>query len=105
MDKMIQHCTAMMQGMMNGGMMGTMMGGGMMNGMMGTMMWAMLVGFLLLAVLIILGGILLVRIVGSGTAGSKSEPLRILQERFARGEIDREEYQERLSVLRERRFS
>jgi hypothetical protein len=39
------------------------------------------------------------------SAGQKrrvaSSPLRILQERFARGEIDREEYEERRRVLGE----
>lgn len=36
---------------------------------------------------------------GSG-AGNGSDPEEILRERFARGEIDAREYQERLQVLR-----
>jgi len=34
--------------------------------------------------------------------GGESTAQRILQERLARGEIDREEYQERLSTLQRR---
>lgn len=87
MEQMIAQCTQMM-GMMGGnGMMGGMMNGGM-------MAW----GTLLVLALIVAGVVLLSRLFtprrgGAGTA------LNILQERYARGEIDVEEYQERRSVL------
>lgn len=51
--------------------------------------------------------VLLVRWLGGSTPGSGSftpsarDPLDILKERFARGEIDKEEYEERRRVLRE----
>ncbi len=37
---------------------------------------------------------------GSGGGVDRVEALRILEERFARGEIDREEFEERRRVLR-----
>lgn len=37
----------------------------------------------------------------SGDASSESKALEILKERFARGEIDKEEYEERRRTLRE----
>ena len=76
-----------------------MMGGNMMGGMMGGMMWPMLLGMLLLWTLAIVGIVLLVRILWTRTGGGKDDALGMLQERYARGEIDREEYQERRSVL------
>lgn len=52
--------------------------------------------------LIIVGVVALVRYLGRGTAGQPgtSGPERILAERFARGEIDEQEYQQRLQILR-----
>ncbi len=83
-------------GMMDGGM----MGGGMMNGgMMGGM------GMMLLFFLLVLAGIALlatwaVRRLGSSRSGpSTDEALQILRARYARGEISREEFEERRAVL------
>ena len=90
---MIEQCTQMMQGM--GGMMSGMMGGGMMGGM----MLPMFLGLLLVVSLVTLMIVLFVR-GRQDTHGSQgSNPLLILQERFARGEIDVEEYQQRRGIL------
>jgi putative membrane protein len=54
---------------------------------------------------IILVIVLVVRAIGSGSAGGSGTssagkmPLDILNDRFARGEIDKEEYQERKNLL------
>ena len=40
--------------------------------------------------------------VARGTGRSEDTPRRILDERFARGDIDREEYGERLAALQRR---
>ena len=70
----------------------------------------MLVGPLMMLLFIVVAAVLVVFVVrwlgGTGGAqggreGLASSPLGILQERFARGEIDREEYEERRSVLGE----
>ena len=105
MDQMIKQCTEMMNGMMgtmtganmtNGGM----MGGTMMDEMMGGTMMDGMILFWLLAVVAIA---LLVMLVWSRTTTNNLAAVNILQERFARGEIDREEYQGRRSILRQRR--
>lgn len=102
-----EQCTQMMDGMMDGNMMsmmGGMMGGNMMGGgMMGGMMLMMLLGTVLFVALLIAGIVLLVRFLRGGTGGSGSEALNILQARFANGEIDREEYQERRMTLQRQR--
>lgn len=75
--------------------------------------WAWLAMFASMAVfwgLIIYGVTMLVRSTrapsssaGDGsTPGGGSDPESILRERFARGEIDEHEYEERLQVLRRR---
>ena len=62
-------------------------------------------GMILFWGLIILVIVLVVRgLVGTGSrrdsaASSEKTPLQILQERFARGEIDKEEYEERRKTL------
>ncbi len=89
---MIDQCAQMMGGMMNNGMM---MGGGMMGGMMGMM----LVGTLIVLALVIGGIVLLVRLFRTRISTTERTPLTILQERFARGELDIAEYQERRSML------
>ncbi len=98
--EMMRTMGSLMNGMM-GGMMNGMMGG-MMNGMMGGMMWPMMVGMLLLWTLLIVGVVLLVRLMWRRGQGRTGSPLRLLQDRYARGEIDGEEYQERSSVLQHR---
>lgn len=92
-----EQCTEMM-----GGMMGNMMGGNMMGGMMSGMMGPMMMGMLLFWTLVIVALVLLVRLLWGRRPGSTSSAITILQERFARGEMDREEYQERLSMLQAR---
>ncbi len=107
-EQMIEQCTEMMRHMgdhmtdghmMGSGMMEHMMGGGMMGG---GMMWPMMLGMLLFWTLVVAGIVLLVRLLWNRMDGGKTDPLSILQERFARGEIDIEEYQERRSVLQGR---
>lgn len=52
---------------------------------------------------VIIGGIVLVRRLWGGSSlaeGSGSSALRILEERFAKGEIDRDEFKERREDLR-----
>ena len=71
-------------------------------GMMGG--WMLLWSLLLLA-LVVLGIVLVVRALqSSGERGGDAAPprpdaLRILEERFARGEIDRQEFEERRRTL------
>ena len=60
--------------------------------------WMML-GMLLVGTLVVIGVVLLVRSVWTRTSGRESDALRILRERYGRGEIGREEYEERRSVL------
>ena len=74
------------------------------NGMGGWGMALMTVSTLLFWGLIIAGVVALVRYTSlgawhSGPAGEQSTPQRVLAERFARGEIDEEEYTRRLQVL------
>ena len=104
MDQMIKQCTEMMNGMMNG-MMGSMTGANMTNGgMMGEMMGGnMMGGMILFWLLAVVAIALLVMLVWSRTTTNNLVAVNILQERFARGEIDREEYQGRRSILRQRR--
>jgi len=73
-----------------------------MDGMMGGMMWFWAVLWLLIAVLLVVGIVVLVRTLtdrgGNGSRTTKSA-VQILEERFARGEIDREEFEERRRAL------
>jgi putative membrane protein len=91
MQQMFEQCMNMMN------MMGGMMGGG----MMGTMLWPALGSTLLLIALVVVGGALLLRVLSNRTTTVRQQPLRLLQERFARGELDTEEYQQRLRILRD----
>ena len=71
---------------------------GMMDGMMG--FWAIV--WLLFAALLVVGIVVLVRSLGaSDSAGSRPtrSAVQILEERFARGEIDRDEFEERRRAL------
>jgi putative membrane protein len=66
----------------------------------GSMTWMMLLPLMFLSALVI-GGIVLVRRLWPGsTPGGEGSALRILEERFARGEIDRDEFEERREHLR-----
>ena len=75
-----------------------MMGGGMMGGM----IWPMLLVMLLVGVLVVAGIVFLVRQFSTAGTGTKSTALNILQERYARGELDHEDYQERRRLLETR---
>lgn len=71
------------------------------NGMMGA--WGLLGGlFSLLILALIIGGVIL--LIRRFTPGSGPAPAtnaeHILAERYARGDIDEQEYQQRLAVLR-----
>lgn len=72
----------------------------MINGTMGwgaaTMVWLLFVA-LLVAGVVVLVGALTER--GAGPGRSASTALKILEERFARGEIDRDELEERRRAL------
>lgn len=67
---------------------------------MGPMMgWAMMLAWLLFLVVLVVGAVFLVRgLFDRGGRGSSSA-LGILEDRFARGEIDREEFEERRRTL------
>lgn len=70
---------------------------------MGPMMgWAWLVVWVLFLVVMVVGVVYLVRALadrGAGSARSASSALQILEERFARGEIDSEEFEDRRRTL------
>jgi putative membrane protein len=65
---------------------------------------AMSVGMVLFWGLLILGGVLLVRAMSrpprEAPGDSRPAPEQVLADRFARGEIDEEEYRQRLETLR-----
>lgn len=67
----------------------------------GSMTWMMLLPALFLVGLVI-GGVVLVRKLWTpeGSPSSGRSALRILEERYARGEIDRDEFDERREHLR-----
>lgn len=75
----------------------------MMNGMAGMMgCGAMALLWLLFAVLLVVGVVVLVRALtdrGVGTRRGGSSAMEVLEERFARGEIDRDEFEERRRAL------
>jgi uncharacterized membrane protein len=98
---MVEQCTGMMRQMGNMmGDIGGMMSGGMMDGnMMGSMMWSTIFGTIIGVTLLSVGIALLVRLLWTRVDSRKPDALSILQERFARGDIGLEEYQERRSVL------
>jgi putative membrane protein len=88
------------EGMMGGGM------DGMMGGMMGGGMWSWLLWSVLLLVVlaaVVIASVFVIRGAwrkgpATGTPGGRA--LEILQERYARGEIDRDEFNERREHLR-----
>jgi putative membrane protein len=63
----------------------------------GVLIWLASVAFLVLLIVVIVA-LLRSRPIGSG-AGDPSSALRILEERYARGELPREEFFERRAVL------
>jgi putative membrane protein len=70
------------------------------NGMGGWGMMLMTVSNLLFWGLVIAGVVALVRYAGhGGQTGDRPTPERLLAERFARGEIDEDEYAQRLRAL------
>lgn len=73
----------------------------MIDGVPGVFGLLMLVFLVVFTVALIVGIVLLVRaIAGGGAAGGTSQALRILEERYARGEIDRDEFIQRREDLR-----
>ena len=74
------------------------------NGVSGWGMALMIIGTVLLWVVIILGVVALMRhlTAGSRTTEHRPTPERLLAERFARGEIDEQEYHQRLDTLGQR---
>jgi putative membrane protein len=92
MQQMFAQCMNMMN----------MMGGMMDGGMMGALLWPVLGGTLFLIALVVTGAVLLLRALSHRMNTTQQQPLRLLQERFARGELDAEEYQQRLDVLQGR---
>jgi len=72
-----------------------------MMGMMGGCMTAMGVLGLVLALGLLAGAVAVVSHLGrrAGRAGHEDRALAVLRERFARGEIDRAEYEERRTAL------
>jgi putative membrane protein len=58
------------------------------------------IGILLLLIILIVAAVLIARNYPfSGRVGPTSDALRVLQERYARGEIDEQEYQRRREQL------
>ena len=75
---------------------------GMTNGMMGGMMWMgvlWLVFGVLLLVLLVVGIVWLVRHLSNGGSAWEDRGVEVLRERFARGEIDEQEYRSRKQEL------
>ena len=67
----------------------------------GVLGFAIVVFLLLFALALITGIVLLVRAIAQGgSSGGTSQALRILEERYARGEIDRDEFIQRRDDLR-----
>ena len=68
---------------------------------MGYMMWLMMIGMVLVGTVIVAIAILVVRYLWIGTMGKKrkNDAESVLKECLARGEIDPDEYRERLNTL------
>ena len=71
------------------------------NGISGWGFALMMVGNVLFWAVVILGAVALIRYLAAGnrTAGMRPAPEELLAERFARGEIDEQEYRTRLDTL------
>ncbi len=63
----------------------------------GMMLWAWGLGILLIALIV---GVVVYAAAGRRTTSTGTDALTILRERYARGEIDQTEYDERSRVLR-----
>jgi putative membrane protein len=74
------------------------------NGISGWGMALMMIGNVLFWAVIIVGAVVLIRYltVGTRTIEPRPTPEQLLAERFARGEIDEQEYQRRLDTLTHR---
>lgn len=88
-------------GMMgSGGMMGGMMGSGMMGGFgwagLASIFWVVLLGLIIWAVVVLVRGI---GQSNSSTASGTNSALDILKKRYARGEINKEEFEEKKKDL------
>ncbi len=67
---------------------------------MGPMMgWAWMLLWVLFLVVLVVGAVIVVLALTDRTGSSGSSAMRILEERFARGEIDRDELEERKQAL------
>jgi putative membrane protein len=93
---MMDYCQQMMNGMLGSGL----SGGGMMNGMMG-MGGPMMLAMLLFWTMLIVALVLLVHWLWTGRAAfaMNATARDILDQRYARGELDPEEYQRRRAEL------
>jgi len=71
------------------------------SGISGWGMAVMMIGNVLFWAVVILAGVALIRYltVGNRTVGPRPTPEELLAERFARGEIDEQEYRTRLDTL------
>ncbi len=88
----MEQCMDMMGGSMMGGSMGGMMGAGMI----------MMLGMLALWTLLIVALVLMLQrfLTGRGSSARSTTGLEVLQQRYARGELDREEYERYVADLR-----
>ena len=117
-EQMMAQCAEMMgskdsaNGMMSGSMSGSMSGGMMSGGMMSRGMMSggflMMLLWTLLAIVILIGAILLVRALWTRSPDRYTVPpanqrgggaVDLLEERFARGEIDQDEFEQRRRTL------
>ena len=79
--------------------MGDWMGGGWWLGMVGMVVWALL----LAAVVLVVVRLVVLPVVEGMDEGAGDDALDVLRERFARGEIDEEEFERRAETLRRTR--
>ena len=113
-EQMMAQCAEMMgskdsaNGMMSGSMSGGMMSGGMMSRGMMSGGFLMMLLWTLLAIVILIGAILLVRALWTRSPDRYTVPpanqrgggaVDLLEERFARGEIDQDEFEQRRRTL------
>ncbi len=66
-------------------------------GMGGMMAWGWIVGVLLIGLLV---AVIVYALTGRGRASPSTDAMSVLRERYARGEIDQTEYDQRARVLR-----